>query len=1243
MDKHAGWKVMEKYLRNERYHLVTHHLESYDVFIHQGISSIIQERNPTIVSIEANTCKIYMGGKDGTKIYHETKKQYIFPNEARIRNRTYSFPLHMDVFVEYFVDNALKESFTIEKMLIGKFPIMLHSNMCILHGLNRELIFNMGECRNDPGGYFIIEGKEKVMISQETFADNVFFTREHIHNNEYSYSIEMTCKRNDFVNTTSPISLHITRLTNNVVVSIPEVDVPIPLFILFRAFGFLSDKTIIEMCFVNEINHDFFIPSIHDTGLIFTQQSAIRYISNHTKDKSDTSSVLKILTNHVFPHISNSFKEKAFYLGYMTRKLLRVYLKKEKPTDWNHLKNKRIETSGKQLTRLFDQGFHLFQERIRTNLFDIYKTTPALYQGQDFFHLVQNNATYLLSMEEHIMHVFQHNVKNLTRQSFHGSLSQRREIIFSHKDDNDHDKKKEDQQALHGTHWGLLDPIDTPIDINIGFSKQLSLMTIISHTQPYALISITQWLSSMKEFISLSDATSIDDFCQATKIFVNGIWVGIINTNSNLYEFLLDQRRRGNIHYQTSIYWNSNDDEIEMFTDAGRLMRPLFYLHPNRKPSFIHYKTNDSWKNMMSITKQDEKEKQVIIEYLDVSESNNAFISLHGTENFNQTKHTHIELHPSTILGVVGNQLIYPENNGIQENVLGCAHLNQGISLYHTNFHNRMDVSGNILHYGQTPIIKSQISECISYEENPYGENVIVAVMVYNGMSMIINKSAIDRGLFRKTCFTSYETEEYEDGDISSTFSTVSKSVCHRKEEYEYSSIEKEGIIRENTKVHDKKALIGKINYNKNTSICTDSTLFPVQNQKGYVDRIFSSTNERGTRFAKVRIREEHVPIIGDMISPRCGKKEAIGLVLAEIDMPITSDGQIPDIIIHPDTFASSLKTGQLLEILVGKSCSIVGGYGNTTAFSNENDKMVDTYGSILVHHGYHSSGKSIVYNGMTGEQLSADIFIGPCFYMCLEKEDKKKKDNMIENDVMDNVLIGLGASTMVQEYCNPGGTTFRLAICNKTGMTAIYNETEDLFLSPMADGPISFKETAEQRLLIKNVSRFGRDFSIICISPSFKSIIQYFTCMNVQMRIITEDNINQIESMSFSQNIDMLLHLDHGKNNKERYSAIHSKQLGWYNMSRSKEQKSNQERIINVLPEPPTPVPDEPTRIITHVPSPEQVPPVSSPPEQAAIIPLPEPTRIKPIPEPTLGSEPDTPKIPEKNNDQIKKITVSF
>jgi DNA-directed RNA polymerase II subunit RPB2 len=1224
------WNIINKFFEENKDFLVKHHLSSYNDFIQKGIPSIFRENNPIKIMKEQDEttnefqlqCSLYLGGKKGDKIYYgkpiiydeDDRKHFMFPNEARLRNMTYGFSIHYDVEVDFKISNGdgtfEESSITLDKQYLGRFPIMLQSDLCILSGLDNETKYNMGECRNDPGGYFIIDGKEKAIVCQEKFANNILNIKDKV-NDLYSHAAEIRTASEDSSKPIRTLSVRIVAptpsLTNgNIVVNVPNVRKPVPLFILMRALGVISDKEIIETCLIDmekyESYIDLFIPSIYDAGKIFTQEDALQYISTLTKMKT-IPSTMHILMDYFLPNVGElNFKEKAYFLGYMVKRLLAVYKKDDKPTDRDSFKYKRVELSGSLIYELFLEYYKLQLRDIFVKIDSKYYYHRGTYQN-NFKSLILNNYEEFFSnkiVEVGVRKGFKGNwgaeahtkrdgvIQDLNRLSFFSFLSHLRKLNLPL----DSSAKVVGPRLLHSTQWGLICPVETPDGANIGLHKHMSITTHV--TSGCSSKPIIKWLKKNKLMI-LEECNNIQ-LSNFTKIFVNGSWLGVVEDPVFLINKFKLYRRNGLIPIYNSIYWDIQLNEIQINTDNGRLCRPIFYAQEN-KPSYMREKIKKliedekfSWKQLISGFSQKQQKysdedckiwepKQLysisdtnvdsflennasIIDYVDTNESEGILISME--HNFTNKLITHVEIHPSLALGVMGNMIIFPENNQFPRDLFSCGQSKQAVSLYNSNYHNRIDKMGIVLNYGQIPIVKSRYMEYITKEQHPYGENAIVAIMSYNGYNvedaLIFNEGSIKRGLFRTTYFNMYEAHEENSNVgksvIDSRFCEINKeNVVGKKPGYDYNYLDNNGLIKENTMMNDKIVVIGKCTNNpENPGTYTDASVFPKKGQLGFVDKSFMTEQEEGKRLVKVRIREERFPAIGDKLCSRAGQKGTIGIILPEVDMPFTSDGIRPDILVNPHALPSRMTIGQLVECLMGKACTLYGGYGDCTAFINKGPKD-KLFGKMLLKEGYHSTGTEILYNGITGEQIESDIFIGPTYYLRLKHMVKDKinyrargprtqltrqtlggraNDGGLRIGEMErDGIIGHGMTNFLQESMLVRGDDYYMAICNKSGAIAIYNENKNIFLSPVADGPIQFSGNIEGNMNIVNVSKFGKDFSIVRVPYAFKLLMQELQTMNVQMRIITENNIDQLTSLSYDSKQFKL------NTNKDNYSEL--------------------------------------------------------------------------------------------------------
>ena len=1302
-----SWKLIDKYFTDNPNNLVSHHLDSYNDFFNKGINNIFRENNPVrFIEREEdaetpenrNGCLLYLGGKDGTKIYFgkpiiydEKYMHYMYPNDARLRNMTYGITIHYDVEVDftYYVDGEkIETTKTFENIYLGRFPIMLQSNLCVLNSLNKDVRFNMGECRNDYGGYFIIDGKEKVIVSQEKFADNMLYIRVNKEDELYSHSAEIRSVSED---ASKPIRTTAVKIVapspsysnNQIVVSIPNVRKPIPLFILMRALGVVSDKDIIKTCLLdienNESYVNLFIPSIHDANKIFNQDTALKFIATFTK-RNTISSAIEILSDFFLPHIGEiNFLEKAYFVGYMVNRLLKVFVKEEKPTDRDNFRFKRVELSGSLIYDLFRE-YYLIQKRAIAKKIDEeyyyhqgeYKednTNPSLdvnkenkYKG-NFIGLIETNIKTFFKdrdVESGFRKAFKGNwgseahtkrlgvVQDLNRLSWNTFISHLRKINLPL----DASAKVVGPRHLNGSQWGFIDPLDTPDGGNIGLHKHLAISTHI--TSGVSSFPIIKWLRSNTPMKIILECSTEYLSC-STKILVNGNWIGVIDNPIELVDLLKLYRRNGIIPIFTSISFDYEHNEVYVYTDGGRLTRPIYYVESgkmsfNREEVIQLFKSSRiSWQQITcGLKDKDDKEFSIknnklyemneiyadlkkdniidvlkrdksVIDYVDTTEEEGSLIA-NNPEDLKKSKYyTHMEIDPSLMLGVMGNQIIYPEHNPFARNSFSCGQSKQAVSVYHTNSQMRIDKMGVILNYGQTPLIKSRYLEYLNNEEQPYGVNAIVAIMSYTGYNVedaiLINEGAVNRGIFRTTYYSMYEAREESStvaGLSNSKFANVQKNnVTKLKAGYDYSLLDDNGMIKENTELNDKIMLIGKITSNlEDKDLWTDDSVKPKKGQLGFVDKSFITQGEEGFNVAKVRVREERIPAIGDKMASRSGQKGTIGLIIPEEDMPFTADGIRPDLIINPHAIPSRMTIGQIIESLFGKVCTSYGAFGDCTAFQVKGSNYT-TYAPLLVEAGFNSTGNQILYNGMTGEQLQSDIYIGPTYYMRLKHMVKDKinyrargpntmltrqpvqgraNDGGLRIGEMErDGVLAHGMSYFLNESFLIRGDEYYMAVCNKTGSIAIYNEAKNLFLSPYADGPINFNTNPDGSMNIKNLSRFGRSFSIIRIPFSFKLLIQELQVMNVQMHIITDDNVDKLLSMSYSNNINKLLKDD--SEDIQNVIASYKNQLV-FKLKREKDLKNKQPDVNwDLQEEEIAESPDYPPESPSYPPSPEYPP----------------------------------------------------
>jgi DNA-directed RNA polymerase beta subunit/intein/homing endonuclease len=553
-------------------------------------------------------------------------------------------------------------------------------------------------------------------------------------------------------------------------------------------------------------------------------------------------------------------------------------------------------------------------------------------------------------------------------------------------------------RKLHNTTWGFLCVAESPEGASVGVVKNISYMSHI--TIPSHADSLHKQVEPHIQ--SLDTITNCGELVDAVKVFVNGAWVGISRNPVELYNAFKDKKSKGIINIYTSVVFDIRNKEIRICNDSGRIMRPVLRVKNNR--TFI---TSDvlrkldrreiTWDDLVTDCRID----NAILEYIDPEEQNFSMIAmkrtdlkngLNPTSQFNYN-YTHCEIHPSTIFGILASCIPFPEHNQSPRNTYQCAMGKQAMGMYVTNFYNRMDKTAYVLSNPMRPLVDTRIMRMIKLDEIPSGAPVIVAIMSYTGYnqedSILVNKGAIDRGLFSATI---YHTEKDEDKKINGDEeircrpdSTKTKGMKFGN----YSKLNSKGVIPENSVIENRDIIMGKVmpikeNRNDHTKVIKyeDASKMHRTTEDCYVDKNYTERNGDGYVICKVRIRTFRKPVIGDKLSSRHGQKGTIGNIIPEMDMPFTKSGQRPDIIINPHAIPSRMTIAQLKETLLGKVLLELGLFGDGTSFG---ELDVYTIRNELLKLGYENNGNEVLYNGLSGEQIDSDIFIGPAFYQRLK------------------------------------------------------------------------------------------------------------------------------------------------------------------------------------------------------------------------------------------------------------------
>ena len=954
------WSVLDSYFADPK-RLVQHHIQSFDSFIEEGISRVFKDFNPIVCNDNFSKehdkfmteYHINFGGQNGDKIYigkpviqeMDSRKRPMYPNEARLRNLTYAATLYCDIeqkIVTYNPSNPDAEPTeqilpTISKFSLGSIPIMLQSKYCILSEQTTKTKAEMGECEYDEGGYFIVKGNEKVIVCQEKKCDNkIYVFPQNKSVSKYSDIAEISS-----VNEEKSSIAYITQIkyrsketsTGRVIkVKIQKFKQDVPLCVLFRALGVDTDKSILEHIVydVTEPSNASLIeilkPSI-DEALPFQDRNiALEYLSSmvslpsHVRDKTSNAYKLRytqdILRNNLFPHIGQSMKKKAFFLGHLTNKLLNCIVGRRQYDDRDSFMNKRIETSGVLMANLFRTNFNKVIKDMKSSIdSDIRK--GAIGDVSDNLQkkikptVLENGIMYALATGNWGLKnkVTKKGIAQmLGRLSYAGFLSNMRRVIAPI----DRSGKLIDPRTLHNTQWGGICPSETPEGASVGIVKNLAMMASITEASSAIPINGCLEENEVRDF----DEIKPKDILNYAKVFVNGDWRGIHKDPPKLMRVLRGLRRSGVIHPHISIFWDIEQGEINIQTDSGRLTRPLYLVKENKELFLTdqHIKELKSGKltfenlianNGDEIYKMKDKKdcvctvadgEESIIEFIDTEESDTCMIAmtyedLKKNKRTNDTfaKYTHCEIHPAMMFGVLVSNIPFPDHNQAPRNVYQGAMGKQAMGVYASNFQRRMDTMGHVLYYPQVPLVTTRASKYTNGNNLPSGQNLVVAIETYTGYnqedSLIMNQSSIDRGVFISAFYRTYKDEEKKNQNSleeekfckpekynpDKTLKTVGMKSATKTGSYEHLD-PATGFVKEGTSVNQGDIIIGKVIPLKATPgeegpQYKDASTAVRPNESGVVDWVYSNKNGDAYQFCKVRVRSERRPVVGDKFS----------------------------------------------------------------------------------------------------------------------------------------------------------------------------------------------------------------------------------------------------------------------------------------------------------------------------------------------------------------------------------------
>ena len=1171
------WTVISSFFDTKG--LVSQQLDSFDEFVSTTMQELVAENSQLVLDQNLSPSEDDPDGpvirryeiKFGTVLLSrpamtesDGSTTPMLPSEARLRNLTYSSPMYLEMSTQRSLarerpGNAMDQGHdgpdemsqldsagthlewenedmesdrTPVKVFVGKLPIMLKSKYCTLKELSENELYQWNECPFDQGGYFIINGSEKVLIAQERSAANIVQVfKKSQSNTPFVAEIRSAVEKGSRLISTMQMKLYEKGEGNKggfgqtIRCTLPYIKTEIPIAIVFRALGVVSDEDILNhICYDRKDTQmlEMLKPCLEEAFVIQDREVALDFIGKRgnsqgvTRDKR-IKYARDIMQKELLPHISQtegSETRKAFFLGYMVYRLLQCALGRKEPDDRDHFGKKRLDLAGPLLAGLFRMLFYKLTK-------DVYRYLQKCVESNKEFNLtlavksstLTNGLRYSLATgnwgdQKKAMSAKAGVSQVLNRYTFASTLSHLRRTNTPI----GRDGKIAKPRQLHNTHWGLVCPAETPEGQACGLVKNLALMcyiTVGTPSEPIIDFMIQRNMEVLEEYEPLSNPN-------ATKIFVNGVWVGVHGSAHALDQTVRNLRRRGLISYEVSLVRDIRDREFKIFTDAGRVCRPLFVIDNKvgsptngqlvlTKANIAKLERDREIAATMDAQEIDDNQigwqglvKNGIVEYVDAEEEETIMIVMtpEQLENsrqrqagyampeepedqpnrrvqsqLNPTQHawTHCEIHPSMILGICASIIPFPDHNQSPRNTYQSAMGKQAMGVFLTNYGTRMDTMANILYYPQKPLATTRSMEFLKFRELPAGQNAIVAIACYSGYnqedSVIMNQSSIDRGLFRSLFYRAYTDQEKKVGStLLEQFEKPMRSTTLKLKHGTYDKLDEDGIVAPGVRVSGEDIIIGKtapisadseeLGQRTKLHAKRDASTPLRSTENGIVDQVLVSTNSEGLRFVKVRMRTTKVPQIGDKFASRHGQKGTIGITYRQEDMPFTSEGMVPDLIINPHAIPSRMTIAHLIECQLSKVSSLRGFEGDATPFT---DITVDTVSKMLREDGYQSRGFEVMYNGHTGRKLVAQVFLGPTYYQRLRHmvDDKiharargpvqiltrqpvegRARDGGLRFGEMErDCMISHGASAFLKERLFEVSDAFRVHICDICGL----------------------------------------------------------------------------------------------------------------------------------------------------------------------------------------------------------------
>ena len=1111
--QNRNWSVIQNILKTEG--IARQHLNSFDEFVDAGLQSIIHEVEKVEIENAEYPYKIQLGKiklQQPRMMELDGSITHVTPAEARLRNISYAAPIMMEASV--IEDGKTLESRYVH---IGDMPVMVKSHGCILHSFTDQKLIDHGEDAKDPGGYFIINGSERVIVGLEDLSYNKIIVDAEKVGGKIVHKAKVY---SSIVGYRAKLEL-VMKEDGLIVAKIPGSPVDIPVVTLIRALGLESDKEIASVVSLVEEIQNQLEGSFEKAGDVPTPKDAIVYISKRIApgmlEEFQIKRAETLLDWGLLPHLGKhpeNRKEKAFFLGEAACKLIELKLGWIEPDDKDHYGNKVIKFAGQMLADLFRTAFRNLVRDMKYQLErsgqkrGLNAVAAAIRPGIISDKL--NNAIATGNWGRGRVGVTQ----LLDRTNYLSTISHLRRV----QSPLSRTQPNFEARDLHSTHFGRICPAETPEGSNCGLVKNLALSAIISQNVPSEDVVETLYNSGVADLISANNEIKKD----GTRIFVDGKLIGFHKNGQELTRTLRDLRRNSKIHPHVGISIYEPEQEgatgrLYVNCNAGRVLRPLIIIDNDKSlltEEFLDKisKKLISWNDLI---------RMGIIELIDANEEENCYVAFDTTST---KTFTHLEIFPSAILGAGASIIPYPEHNQSPRNTYESAMAKQSLGFSTPMMNTSTYVRQHFMLYPQTPIVTTKSLNLLGMEERPAGQNCVVAVLPFDGYNIedaiVLSKSSVDRGLARTFFYRIYDAEAKQyPGGMRDNFEipNAEDNIRGYKGEKSYRVLEEDGIVATESSVTGGDILIGKTSpprfmeeykeFESTGPYRRDTSIGVRPSETGVVDTVVMTQSHEGGKMYKIRVRDMRIPEIGDKFASRHGQKGVLGILAKNEDLPYTEQGISPDVLINPHAFPSRMTVGMMMESVTGKAAAVRGKQFDGSAFVGE---KMDVVKEILDKAGFKYSGKEKMYDGRTGKSFLVDVFIGVVYYQKLHHmvadkiharargqvqmltkqptEGRARGGGLRFGEMERDCLIAYGASMLLKDRLLDESDKTEVLVCEKCGLTGFHDARKRKFVCAQCGD--------------------SAPISSVSVAYAFKLLLQEILSLNIAPRLKLKERV---------------------------------------------------------------------------------------------------------------------------------------